>query len=478
MRSGGGPVDCSSLLRRIYDSPWTWFALSAALLVAAVSTVVDVRLPARSEAPASEIASLPARGDLSVLFVLIDTLRADRLGAYGYGRPTSPTLDRLAATGIRFANVESQSSWTKCSMASLWTGLFPTRTGVTRFDHALPEQATLPAEIFAQAGFRTAGIWRNGWVAPNFGFGQGFETYLRPGPTTLPERFERRASGATPIQGSDQDATGAAVSFLERFGQERFFLYVHYMDVHQYAYDQRAADLGFGSSYSDGYDSAIHWVDRNVAALLRALRDSDLAERTLIVIASDHGEAFLEHGGEGHARNLYREVTHVPLIIALPFELEHGLVVESQVRNVDIWPTLLELLGLPPLPGADGRSLLPLIEAAAAGSPPPPWPGSVAYLDQRWGRPEEPPSPLVSVREGGKSLLLARRQRDLIQLFDLGADPGEQHDLAATSPPWAAPLEARAEESLGWDPAFGEAPQVEVDRLMRDQLRALGYVDH
>jgi arylsulfatase A-like enzyme len=348
---------------------------------------------------------------------------------------------------------------------------------VTRFDHAIPETVRLPAEIFAEAGFRTAGIWRNGWVAPNFGFGQGFETYVRPVATNLPGRFERRAPSVTPIFGTDEDATRAAVSFLESYGRERFFLYVHYMDVHQYAYDQRAADLGFGSSYSDGYDSAIHWVDANVAALLRALRDQGLATRTVLVIASDHGESFMEHGSEGHARNLYREVTHVPLIMALPFELEEGIVVDAQVRNVDIWPTLLDLLGLPPLPGADGRSLLPLVDAAAGGGAPPSWPASVGYLDQRWGRPEEPPSPLAAVREDGRSLHLARRQRDLLEVYDLAVDPFEQHDLAGEAPPWAGPLAARAEESLAAKPVFGDAPKVEVDRLMREQLRALGYVD-
>ena len=464
------------MLRRILDSPWTWFALAGALLVAAVSYVVDVRLPARSVADAGEIAGLRARDDLSVVFVLIDTLRADRLGAYGYERPTSPTLDRLAATGIRFANVEAQSSWTKCSMASLWTGLLPTRSGVTRFDHALPEAATLPAEVLEAAGFRTAGVWRNGWVAANFGFGQGFETYLRPGATKVPERF-RRSAAVTPINGTDEDATRAAVSFLESYGSERFFLYVHYMDVHQYAYDQRAADLGFGSSYSDGYDSSIHWVDRNVARLLRGLRDRGVAERTLVVIASDHGEGFMEHGSEGHARTMYREVTHVPLIIALPFELERGIVVESRVRNVDIWPTLLELLGQPPLPKADGRSLLPLVAAAAAGEPEPPWPVSVGYLDRRWGRPEEPPSPLVAVRSEDRALLLGRDEADVRELYDLAKDPGEQHDLAAEKPPWAQPLAALADESLAAKPAFGDAPKVEIDRLMQDQLRALGYVE-
>ncbi|MGH7337529.1 MAG: sulfatase-like hydrolase/transferase, partial [Myxococcota bacterium] len=114
-----------------------------------------------------------------MLFVLIDTLRADRLRTYGYPRPTSPIFDVLAAAGVRFAHHTAQSSWTKCSMASLWTALHPARTGVTRFEHVLSPEARLPAEIFREAGFHTAGIWRNGWVEGYFGFDQGFEVYTR-----------------------------------------------------------------------------------------------------------------------------------------------------------------------------------------------------------------------------------------------------------------------------------------------------------
>jgi hypothetical protein len=333
---------------------------------------------------------------------------------------------------------------------------------VTRFDHAIPETAKLPAEIFAEAGFRTAGIWRNGWVAPNFGFGQGFETYVRPVATNTAGRFERRAPSVTPIFGTDEDATRAAISFLESYGRERFFLYVHYMDVHQYAYDQRAADLA-RIVVSDGYDSAIHWVDRNVAALLRGLRDLGLAERTLIVIASDHGEAFMEHGSEGHARNLYREVTHVPLILALPFELERGLVVEPQVRNVDVWPTVLELVGLPPLP--ERRPLAVTLIRPRRRPPGPPGPpsfssGALGGLSRQ----------LTGAR-GGRSRS-ARRQQD---------SSGER-SRGRSSRARASPLSG-----------LGSATPVPCglarcgstfsgrqrrSPLMREQLRALGYVDH
>ena len=127
-----------------------------------------------------DVLALRTRSDLSVLFVLVDTLLADRLGTYGYERGTSPNLDALAATGVRFAQQVSQSSWTKCSMASLWTGLYPARTRVLRSQDVLSPDAQLPAEIFQAAGFRTAAVWRNSWIAPNFGFSQGFDIYLRP----------------------------------------------------------------------------------------------------------------------------------------------------------------------------------------------------------------------------------------------------------------------------------------------------------
>jgi len=125
---------------------WLWLA-AAALLVAFLSTVIDIRLDGdpRPVGDADDIEALARRSDLNVLFILIDTLRADRLGSWGYARDTSPLLDRLAATGIRFARHMSQSSWTKCSMASLWTGLRPARSGVTRFDHVVSPEAKMPA---------------------------------------------------------------------------------------------------------------------------------------------------------------------------------------------------------------------------------------------------------------------------------------------------------------------------------------------
>src|SRR3990172_1215866 len=210
------------------------------MILAALASQVEVRRDARPRGPPAALAKPREQADLNLLFVLIDTLRADRLSSYGYARETSPTIDALAATGIRFAEQMSQSSWTKCSMASLWTGLYPVRTGVTRSPQALPEDARMPAEILRDAGFRTFAIWRNGWVGPSFGFSQGFEVYLSPRASPIPATV-RREKPTVGVAGTDQDQVSSAIEFLRSHGEERWFLFLPLMDVHQYVYDEGAA---------------------------------------------------------------------------------------------------------------------------------------------------------------------------------------------------------------------------------------------
>ncbi len=453
-----------------------WFYVVAAILmvVAAVALQLEIRLDPRPEGAPDDITRLHERADLNLLFVLIDTLRADRLSSYGYERETSPNIDALAATGIRFAQQMSQSSWTKCSMASLWTGLYPVRTGVTRSPQALSPDARMPAEILRDAGFRTFAIWRNGWVRPAFGFAQGFEVYHSPRPSPIPATV-RREKPTVGVGGTDQDIVNSALELLRTHGQERWFLYLHLMDVHQYVYDEQTAL--FGTSYSDIYDNSIRWVDRVLASLIRALDLRGLREKTLIVVVADHGEAFGEHGREGHARDVYGEVTTTPFILSLPFRLEAGLVVETPTENVDIWPTLLDLLGLPALEGTDGRSRLPEILAAARGEPAPPRDRPrFAHIDQTWGRGAQPPRPMVAVSEGPYRLV-RRAQAGNGELYDLTSDPLEQREIGAEQPEVLGRLLALAEAYLERPPApWQTAPDVELGEAELEQLRALGYV--
>jgi arylsulfatase A-like enzyme len=360
----------------------------------------------------------------------------------------------------------------------MWTGMYPERTGIQRFFHAMPDEALLPAEILKAAGYRTAGIWRNGWVANNFGFGQGFDLYLRPRQNRPEHKITRPAPGLRSLPGTDMDATLSAIEFMTGAVGSPFFLYVHYMDVHQYLYTDLSPD--FGTSFSDIYDSAIYWTDHNVGRLLETLQKLELADKTLIVIVSDHGEAFFEHGIEGHARNLYREVLDTPWIIALPWKLDRGVVVERRVGNVDVWPTLLDLLGLQGLPGAEGESALPLIREAAAGlatggeeSERPLY----SQLDRSWGKVDGEPAPTVSILKGAHRLNYSSQQPERVELFDRSADPKERRNVADEQPEIAASLRAEVEAFLAKPKSqWQAAPEIEVDEMHQAQLRALGYV--
>ncbi len=469
--------------RRLAESPWLFFSLAGLLLAVAVATQIEVRPPARPVGGASDLLGLRDRRDLNLVFVLVDTLRADRLGSYGYARETSPNFDALAREGVLFENVLTQSSWTKTSMASLWTATNPINHGLLHYDHVMPAEALLPAEILRDAGFRTAGLWRNGWVAPNFGFDQGFDSYVNPKAGAERARIQRANPSTRPLQGTDEDLVDSAREFLDAWGHRRFFLYLHFMDVHQYVYD--AESTRFGTSYSDVYDQSILWTDKLLAVLFEALIDRELLDETLVVIAADHGEAFLEHGREGHARNLYQEVARVPFLIVPPFSIEGGVRVPELVSNIDIWPTLLDLLGLPALPNADGRSLVPLIAKAGgfeAGGP-----GEAeglarrpvfSQLDRGWGQVEEAKRPLVAVQQGESKLIRHVDRPPRSEFFDLASDPGEQKNLYAARPPALEPLEALADRyARERKSPFGvEPPQRELSELQRNQLKALGYL--
>jgi len=463
----------------LLEKRWPWVVAAGAIVLAFLSTVVEVRLPGhwdrRPRGSIEDLLRLRERGDLNVLFILIDTLRADRLGSYGYERDTSPTLDRLARSGVRFERQLAQSSWTKGSMASLWTGLYPARTGITRYDDVIPDAARMPAEILRQAGFQTIGVYRNGWVAPTFGFDQGFEVYQHPGSAPLPEdvRVQNPTLGQ---KGTDEGGFEAAAEFLRVDGRRRWFLYLHLMDLHEYLYDEQSAL--FGSSYSDSYDNSIRWIDGLLESFLELLSEQGYLENTLIVVASDHGEDFLERGFEGHGRKVYRESTEVPLLLSLPFRLDPGVVVSARTRNVDIWPTVLDLLGLAPPEGIDGRSRLPEILASAKGETSDGDPEiAIAHLDQTWGQRSREPQPTVAVVEDTYRYVRVDQPGGAIeQLFDRRDDPRELRDRAVDDPETLARLSAVADRYLAEPPVWGEPPKREIGELELNLLRAIGYV--
>lgn len=468
------------MLRRLLDSPWTYFVAAGLLAVVGIASQMRVREPSRPAGGISELTALRDRKDLDVVFIVIDALRADRVGASGYPRPTTPNLDALASGGIRFARTRAPSSWTKPSMASLLTATSPSTHRIQRWEDTVPDAATLPAEVFHAAGVRTLGLHRNDWLAPHFGFGQGFDNYYTP--RVFSERRNMRRNSPSlgeGLRGSDADITEAALQFLKSFGHERFFLYLHYMDVHQYASD--ASGPTFGTSHADFYDSAIVWVDANIGALMAELDRLGLSSRTLIVVTADHGEEFGEHGGEGHGRTLYHEVTDVPLLIIPPFRLDAPAVIETPVSSIDIFPTVLDLVGLPPLPAAEGQSLRPLIEAAIGGTQPTAGPSRPVFaeLDRSWGERGAPPNRLASVTTDDERLIRALDRPEPVQLFALSTDPMERSNAASADSATRERLDAMLSDHLARPTSpWGAAKPVQMDRLSLEQLRALGYVVH
>jgi arylsulfatase A-like enzyme len=459
--------------------PWP-YAVAALLAVALfLSTAIDLRRgDPRPRGSAEDVAALATRDDVNVLFIMIDTLRADRLSAYGYERETSPLIDHLAGHGVRFARHLAQSSWTKASMASLWTGLHPNRAGVTRFNDLLSPEAVMPAERLREAGFRTAGIWRNGWVAGYFGFDQGFEVYDRP--ISRPPPPEVRMQNPTmKMVGTDMDAILAAEDFLRVYKNERWFLYLHLMDIHEYTYDEDSAR--FGTSFSDIYDNSILRTDMELRRLFDFLAAQGQLGKTLIVLTSDHGEAFMERGFEGHARKVYRETTEVPLILGFPFTLDEEVVIESRTQGVDLWPTVLDLVGIDFAPGQtlDGRSRVPELMAAlrgeeieSAGGP------SLAHLDQTWGQRDIASRPTVAVSDGPLRYVQSAEPTGVLleELFDASIDSAELVNLAEDRPEDLARLRAVAEAYLKLAPVWGEATKkLDLDEIQLNQLRALGY---
>jgi len=470
-----------SRIRKILGQRWPWFTAAAlVIIVYLIYLAQSVRIsfqptpPERPVGTVADIEKLAERDDVNVLFILVDTLRADRLSTYGYERPTAPFLDQLAENGVVFGSHLSQSSWTKSSMASMWTGLYPVRSGVTRFEHVLSPDAKMPAEILAENGFLTAGLYRNGWVEGYFGFDQGFEVYTRPTSKVVAASV-KLANPTMKEGGTDQDASLAAMEFLRIYGDERWFLYMHLMDVHEYLYDEDSAQ--FGTDYSSVYDNSVLRINLVLADFYRYLEHEGYLENTLIVIASDHGEAFGERGAEGHARWVYRETTEVPLIMSFPFRLPGGVVVHQRTQNIDIWPTVLDLLGIEGLGEADGESRVPALLAAARNESPAGEGAAFAHLDQNWGRRGADVDDTLAVLEDGYRYMQRKNPDGSLkeELFNARVDSSELIDLTGEEKETTERLRNLAEGYMEKAPPWDAPAALEIDEIHLNQLRALGY---
>lgn len=426
---------------------------NAGLALAVLSLLFLAGLAAcRSETQQETLPSRP-----NILLITIDTLRADRLGCYGYEFGSTPMLDELAARGVRFQQASTSVPITLPSHASLMTATYPRVHGVhTNGSSRLSPDATTLAERLHEAGWRTAAFVAADVLARQYGLDQGFEVYRDDSQANMMGTPDGRRAG---------EVTDLVVDHLQD-REEPWFVWAHYWDPHT-PYDPPAPfDRRFSHS---PYDGEIAYMDQEVGRLLRWIDESGMGERTIVALVADHGEGLDEHGEPEHGVFLYETTLHVPMLLAGP-GIPMGTTVETPIRTIDLAPTLLDLLGLPMDPASQGQSLTPLFLSGSTPVKP-----TDLFMESKFGEIHYGWSPLTAIRVGDWKYIHA----PIPELFHLGDDPREIHNLAGSRTDIRDDLQAQLERLLGEMPAPMEdlhSPQESMDAAQRRRLATLGYL--
>jgi arylsulfatase A-like enzyme len=437
-------------------------------------------------APAPPPAQVP-----NVVLLSLDTLRADHLGSYGYARDTSPFFDaELARRGVLFEQAASASTTTTPSHMTLFTSAPPSVhqvLSVTGFA-ALPARVPTLAETLRAHGFATGAVTEAGALVFGRGFERGFDVYIE-NPVPVPHRAGAQSAVTFP----------RGLAWIERQRDRRFFLFLHTYEVHT----PYAAPPEYAALFRDVppglepdprlaphrqpalYDRGIRYLDDQLAAFVRGLEALGVLEDTLLVVTSDHGEEFYEHGFFAHGATLFEETVRVPLVLRGP-GVARGRRVAEPVTLLDVMPTVLELAGVPAPAGLAGRSLAPLARGEPAQAEPRPV-FSEAWLPYGLAPHGKQPvdQPTYAVRLGARKLVRYRAgDGHRYEYYDLARDPGEREDLYPTRAEEArdlrALLERYVEDTAARRRALAgdAAPRLqELDPESRESLRALGYLD-
>jgi len=432
----------------------------------------------------------PTAPGSNVILVTIDTLRADHLGCYGYERATSPRIDELAARSVVFERAVSTSSWTLPAHASLLTGLYPAEHGVQTDVNAMPASAVTLAELLGEHGYQTFAAVSHVYLSTRWGFDTGFD------------RFDERVALGSPQRPVATHIVDSAIEWLAARDTERpFFAWLHIFDPHWDYAPPPPFDTRFDPDYRGSmrgnyasikpyvkavagydtppplaerdlehllalYDGEIAYVDTELGRLFDALGAKRLWDSTVLVVASDHGEEFMEHGSlEGHQWTLYDEVVMVPLIAHFPGPRLQGTRVGDVVSTVGAAGMVLDYLGI----DNGWRSLYPLL----SGGPPRGLVGGEALLDLTVRRRERQ----LALRTADAKLV--RHDDGRTELYQLGVDPGEHEDVSVRSGDVVEALSARIDANLARMKRLPDAG-VERDAIgkrVRDRLKATGYLD-
>ena len=429
----------------------------ATIVAASVACLVlgcDRHKPRTQDAGAT-VAAPSARG-FNVLLISLDTTRADHLGCYGHPARATPNFDRLAAEGALFEQCTTTAPLTLPAHASLLSGLYPFAHGAR--DNAtfrVPPEVTLISESLKQAGYRTAAHLGAFVLNREYGLDQGFDEY---------QDVRGPAGGGVEAERLAEDVGNGAIRWLRASPAAPFLLFVHFFDPHQPYHPPPQ----FASRLSDPYLGEIAYADEQVGRLLATLEELRLAQRTLVVLTADHGEARGEHHEDTHGMFLYDATLSVPLIFRCPAVISPGRRVAAQVRLIDVTPTILALLERPPLPDAQGVSLLPLLRGEQRDL------GLRAYAETFSPKFNLGFAQLRALRAGGWKYIHAPRP----ELYHVAEDPHETGNLAAVESPRAQEMASRLRELLETAPRVAPTDTAQRPTTTEDarRLAALGYL--
>ncbi len=394
----------------------------------------------------------------NILLVTIDTARADHFGSYGYARAKTRHVDRLAAEGVRFDRAFTTAPITLTAHASIFTGRYPFEHGVrNNGNFYLPQHYDTLATMLKGQGYRTAAFVSAFVLDRRYGLARGFDSY------------DDRMQGAQPqVVSLEAERRGdrtelALAAWLDAYANDAspFFAWLHLYDPHE----PYRPPPPFREAFTDApYDGEIAFTDAIVADVLEKLRAHGILDRTIVAVIGDHGESLGDHGEETHSMFVYDAAIRVPFILWRPGRIAAGRVVSDPVRVIDLAPTLLELVGAPPLKTPHARSLVALMDGKGDGSAAPIY--AETYLPQfylNW-------SPLRTLRDDRWKYIEA----PMPELYDTLKDPGETQNVYSSQPQTAGAMRTALERLTAG--AAGTMNVGAIDRDTAEKLAALGYI--
>ena len=458
----------------------------------------------------------PPRG---VVLVLFDTLRKDHLNAYGYERETAPNVARLAADGVMFSDAIAQGAWTKVSVPSILSSTYPTSNGIYELAHKLPAAADTLAESFRAAGYATWGATANGFSGRASNLHQGMEVFHEPGSLVVPEGQHRSKSARALVD--------RLLPWLDSHADAPFFVFLHTTDPHSPYQPYRPYDTFWGEADAkqrhdeemekirpiidreertgglphredlieagvdpeaydrrelDWYDGATRAADAEIERLMEKLEALGIADDTLVVFFSDHGEEFRDHGGGFHEENVYGELLNVPLVFRWPAAIPAGQVVDQTVEMLNLAPTVLDLVGLATPERMTGESLAPLLSLDGLEHS---WRARPAVSEWR-RRTDQLDAPFGDaysiIVDDWKLIRNVNHPGDAAEheLYSHAADPLDQQDVAGDNPEVVERLSGELDKWLAWAeslelPTDAEATEG-LDAAELERLRSLGYI--